>query len=228
MTTATRDVKELEAEILRAHEAGDKAELAKLQAEYRSGGFTVERVYHGPGAVTLRDAQRSSTRSTPKVSGGAGIAVVIAADADEAIRESDLDDGREQSGGLYGYEANGQIVIATASVTRDQLRLRYATELDIGQLEEMEAHFRSVGWRLLGHWHSHPAAGIPASTDDRRNWQEWADSRGRGWLGVIVEPQHSWLHGQDWVSLGYRAFYAQPGASELRVAGVVIETRSSL
>ena len=85
MTTATRNVHELEDAIRRAHEAGDKAELARLQEEYRSGGYPIIRTL-GPGSVRLRDSgQRSlppeaparSVPTTPKVAGGAGVTVVI-------------------------------------------------------------------------------------------------------------------------------------------------------
>lgn len=231
MTTATRDVQELEAEIRRAHEAGDKATLERLQEEYRSGGYPIERVYTGPNAVTIRDEQRSASSTTrplpttPTVRGGSGLTTVIAADADEAIRESDVSDGLELAGGLYGRWGDNEIHVERATVFRDTVRTRHRTEIHLRQLQDMDQHFRAAGWRAVGEWHSHVTPGHPASSPDKNGWIAQADARGLSWLGVIVEPRSTWT-GTDWDRPTFRAFLARPGESRVAPVPVIVETRS--
>jgi hypothetical protein len=220
MTTATRDVKELEAEILRAHGAGDKATLARLQAEYRSSGHPVERI--SPAPITLRwgsGAQRSRSSSWPAIlddppeirgrSAGAPTVVLTAGvQADFNDFNDEISDGREAAGGLYGRVAGNEIVVEAATLIRDQLRERKSVHIDNWQLNADADHFRAAGWALLGDWHSHVEGG-PASETDRRAWATTARQRSRiaAWVGLVIEAQHDWLRSDDdWTKLQYTVY----------------------
>jgi hypothetical protein len=57
---------------------------------------------------------------------------VIAADADEAIRESDVGDGLELAGGLYGRWGDNEIHVMQATVFSDVVRTRHRTRSTFG------------------------------------------------------------------------------------------------
>ena len=229
MRVETRTIERVEADLAAATAAGHEAKVRELQRERERFVGGVERVAYRSGSVTLRDEQRSSAPSTsrrPNVSGGAGIAVVLSADADEAIRESEASDGLEIAGGLYGFWGDREIVVEQATVFRDTVRTRHRTEIDLRQLQDMDQHFRQAGWRAVGEWHSHVTPGHPASPPDKNGWIAQADARGLSWLGVIVEPRSTWT-GDDWYRPTFRAFLARPGESRVAPVPVTIERSRS-
>ncbi len=234
---AVRDVDEIKAEIRAAHERGDQAELRALQKAFRHGGFAIRRTL-GPGSVTIRDGGEprsssratsgASARSTPKVNGGAGVRVVITRGAYEDLLEyHEIGDGLEASGGLFGFAADGELVVERCTVTRNTRRTRNSVEVDDERLETEERHFRGAGWTLLGDWHTHPDPGLASSAQDRRSWLGSANHRSHDWLGLILDSTTDWFTGTDWSKPAVRAFVARPGSDEIRVAGVVLGTRSA-
>lgn len=223
---------ELEREILEARDRGDEARVRELQARYRLAKFPVERVV--AGGITLREgATRSApTHNTPArkqlaTGAAAGVAIVFTVEAQRQFAELPEfgDSDRELGGFLYGHVGDdGELIVEAVTVVRDRRKLRNSVELDIAQGEQMADHFRSAGWRLLGDWHSHVRPGSPASLADRAGWLALSDHFRRKWVGVIVEPRHTFF-GNDWTRPTFRSFLVAPGASEVHPARTELEYR---
>lgn len=97
--------------------------------------------------------------------------------------------------------ATGMILIVTPPGPGDR-RTRTAFDLrDPSHLEHLEILHRTLGYNLLGEWHTHPEQVPAPSRDDLASWQSTADRN----------PDHPWFLGivQGFEEL--RAVLVRPG-----------------
>ena len=233
MTAVTRQAEQrtLEEAILSADARGDTRQLERLQAEFRSRGYAVNRIYPGSSA-TLTTRMRSTKAATvahsrsrlrgeptlPTVATTPStMPVVFSADARREIILAPIDTGLERGGWLVGRFADGGLVVETATTVRLPFSPYRTTScrLPAEDRELWQGHFSAAGWSICGDWHCHPQylpEGPDASEGDRRGWQSLADTRGHAWLGLIVGPcDRSELNGADWRWPRFCGWLAQPG-----------------
>ncbi len=198
--TTSRDVDELERAIDRAHQAGDKAELARLQAEYRSVA-TTERI--SPEPIELRwGAQRSRSSDRPAAP-SKEVAMkprtcYLTVRAQEDLRELNL--------GEQGHLEQGGIIIGTydpdrGTVVVEQLRRNifvkptsaWTTTVDTEAMVALD----QPGRRVVGDWHTHVAAGdVEPSEADYEGWRRAGTDLGEpAYCGLILTPIDVWWEG---------------------------------
>ena len=209
----------LERRILRALAAGDAKAATRLQAVYR--GSRVERTLLSPEPPRLvTGGQRSGGRSVgvaPPVGPAAHGQVAFSALAMDTIRDH-REAGYEQGCTLVGVrDGRGNISVEACGYWRTDFWAKVVT-LGLEDLLRDAAHFRPVGWGIVGdvHTHSWRDGGVSCSEFDRRAWSGCATRYGKRWAGVILSPGGA--EDERWIYPKLTAWLVDPGSDVVRPA----------
>jgi proteasome lid subunit RPN8/RPN11 len=225
--SATRD---LEEQITRAHERGDRAQLCELQARYRNSADVV-RVTRGP--VSLIEPERSTTTPvlpTAEERGTLPAVVRVLAEAYQEILAWPFELGLEVGGFLVGRESGGEIIVESVFAAKggDPLGSRDSVHLDREWAAIVDAKAERSGMHLVGDCHSHVYAEPKLSGTDERGLRGAADAMGRNWVGLVIgrDPDRvGWTHSDLWVRPEIRGYVAPAADNSIRPIAVVIEGR---
>ena len=217
------------AAISRAHASGDKRLLEKLQDEFRMSGISVTssaRGYRGTMAVIESAATRPTARTTgtrPAAAAKPWPTLVIGAEV-RALLDSDLFDGAEMGGWLYGPidQPEGEIHV-TYAIEASTDETRHSAVLDLQRAVDVWAQL-PANMTLNGCYHCHPNDSVTApSTTDIDTWRSSARYFDKPWVGLVVRAAPTKIRDLEGRSREENMF--EMHATVARVEGNTVTTR---